>query len=51
MPGQAEDIVAIGNIPLKSTQGSALTIKDVADIENGQGYTTVLRLKMAAKWS
>lgn len=37
MPGQAEDIVAIGNIPLKSTQGSALTIKDVADIENGQG--------------
>ncbi|MDH1314868.1 CusA/CzcA family heavy metal efflux RND transporter [Shewanella xiamenensis] len=37
MPGQAEDIAAIGNIPLKSTQGSALTIKDVADIENGQG--------------
>jgi len=37
MPGQAEDIMAIGNIPLKSTQGSALTIKDVADIENGQG--------------
>jgi len=37
MPGQAEDIMAIGNIPLKSLQGSALTIKDVADIENGQG--------------
>jgi heavy metal efflux system protein len=40
LPGQAENIQAIGNIPLKSTQGSALTIKDVADIENGQGLRT-----------
>ncbi|OZB04450.1 MAG: CusA/CzcA family heavy metal efflux RND transporter [Idiomarina sp. 34-48-12] len=40
MPGQAEDIAAIGNIPLASTKGSALTIKDVADIENGQGLRT-----------
>lgn len=37
MPGQAEDMATIGNIPLKSTNGSALTIKDVAEIENGQG--------------
>lgn len=40
IPGQAEDIAAIGRIPLKSTKGSALTIKDVADIENGQGLRT-----------
>ena len=40
MPGQADDIAAIGRIPLKSTNGSALTIKDVADIENGQGLRT-----------
>ncbi len=40
MPGQVEDMAAIGDIPLKSTQGSALTIKDVADIENGQGLRT-----------
>lgn len=37
MPGQAEDMATIGNIPLKSANGSALTIKDVAEIENGQG--------------
>ncbi|MCU8015070.1 efflux RND transporter permease subunit [Shewanella oncorhynchi] len=37
MPGQAEDMATIGNIPLKSTNDSALTIKDVAEIENGQG--------------
>ena len=40
IPGQAEDIAAIGRIPLKSTKGSALTIEDVADIENGQGLRT-----------
>jgi len=40
IPGQAEDIATIGRIPLKSTNGSALTIKDVADIENGQGLRT-----------
>ena len=40
IPGQAEDIAAIGRIPLKSTNGSALTIQDVADVENGQGLRT-----------
>ena len=40
MPGQADDMAAIGRIPLKSTNGSALTIKDVADVENGQGLRT-----------
>lgn len=40
IPGQAEDIAAIGRIPLKSTNGSALTIKDIADVENGQGLRT-----------
>lgn len=40
VPGQAQDFEAIGNIPLKTTSGSALTIKDVADIENGQGLRT-----------
>ena len=33
-------MAAIGRIPLKSTNGSALTIKDVADVENGQGLRT-----------
>ncbi|MFC0116460.1 efflux RND transporter permease subunit [Pseudoalteromonas xiamenensis] len=40
LPGQAENIEAIGNIVLKSSQGAALTIKDVADIENGHGLRT-----------
>ncbi|WP_348685615.1 efflux RND transporter permease subunit, partial [Rheinheimera aquimaris] len=40
MPGQAEDLAAIGAIPLKATDGSAVTIKDVADIENGHGLRT-----------
>ena len=40
IPGQAEDIAAIGRIPLKSINGSALTIQDVADVENGQGLRT-----------
>ncbi|WP_218352369.1 efflux RND transporter permease subunit [Alteromonas lipotrueiana] len=37
IPGQAEDTEAIGNIPVKSNQASALYIKDVAEIKNGQG--------------
>lgn len=40
IPGQVEDVSAIGNIPLQSKHGSALTIKDVADIENGKGLRT-----------
>ncbi len=40
MPGQAEDIAVIADIPLRSDKGAALTIKDVADIENGQGLRT-----------
>ncbi len=40
MPGQAEDIAVIADIPLRSDNGAALTIKDVADIENGQGLRT-----------
>ncbi|WP_213997615.1 CusA/CzcA family heavy metal efflux RND transporter [Arsukibacterium sp.] len=40
MPGQAEDIAIIADIPLRSDNGAALTIKDVADIENGQGLRT-----------
>jgi heavy metal efflux system protein len=40
MPGQVEDLQAIGNIPLISTMGSAVYIKDVANIENGQGLRT-----------
>lgn len=40
MPGQVEDMTAIGNIPLMTNQGSAVTVSDVADIENGQGLRT-----------
>ena len=40
LPGQAEDLAALGAIPLKATDGSAITIKDVADIENGHGLRT-----------
>lgn len=40
IPGQAQDMAAIGRIPLKSTNGSAVMISDVADIENGQGLRT-----------
>ncbi|MBB1319832.1 CusA/CzcA family heavy metal efflux RND transporter [Shewanella sp. SR43-4] len=37
IPGQAEDLQAIGNIPLKSIDGSPVRIKDVADIGDGKG--------------
>lgn len=40
VPGQVENVQAIGNIPLTSKDGSALYISDVADIENGQGLRT-----------
>ncbi|KKO45453.1 cation transporter [Arsukibacterium ikkense] len=40
IPGQAEDIAVIADIPLRSDNGATLTIKDVADIENGQGLRT-----------
>jgi cobalt-zinc-cadmium resistance protein CzcA len=33
-------MTAIGNIPLKSLDGSSIYIKDVADIENGKGLRT-----------
>ena len=40
LPGQVTDMTAIGNIPLKSLDGSSIYIKDVADIENGKGLRT-----------
>ena len=40
LPGQVADMTAIGNIPLKSVDGSSIYIKDVADIENGKGLRT-----------
>lgn len=40
LPGQVADMESIGNIPLKSVDGSSLYIKDVADIENGKGLRT-----------
>lgn len=40
MPGQVENLAAIGHIPLKSSQGSALMVKDVAEIGDGQGLRT-----------
>ena len=40
LPGQVTDMTAIGNIPLKSLDGSSIFIKDVADIENGKGLRT-----------
>jgi heavy metal efflux system protein len=40
MPGQVEDMQALGNIPLKSVNGSAVYIKDVANVENGKGLRT-----------
>jgi cobalt-zinc-cadmium resistance protein CzcA len=40
VPGQVSDLHAIGNIPLKSTHGAAVRIKDVADIGDGKGLRT-----------
>ncbi|MEP4892205.1 MAG: CusA/CzcA family heavy metal efflux RND transporter [Aliiglaciecola sp.] len=40
LPGQVADMEAVGNIPLKSVDGSSLYIKDIADIENGKGLRT-----------
>ena len=40
LPGQVADMDAVGNIPLKSIDGSSLYIKDAADIENGKGLRT-----------
>lgn len=40
VPGQAENLAAIGMIPLTEMDGSAIYIKDVADIQNGQGLRT-----------
>lgn len=40
VPGQTQHMAAIGQIPLQSTKGSAITISDVADIEHGQGLRT-----------
>tara|TARA_B110000211_G_scaffold234173_1_gene302729 strand:+ start:4173 stop:7331 length:3159 start_codon:yes stop_codon:yes gene_type:complete len=40
LPGQVANMDAIGNIPLKSFDGSSIYIKDVADIENGKGLRT-----------
>lgn len=40
MPGQVADMQALGNIPIKSVNGSAIYIKDVANIENGKGLRT-----------
>lgn len=40
LPGQIAGMDAVGNIPLKSVDGSSLYIKDVADIENGKGLRT-----------
>ncbi|MBB1469322.1 CusA/CzcA family heavy metal efflux RND transporter [Pseudoalteromonas sp. SG41-5] len=40
LPGQITGMDAVGNIPLKSIDGSSLYIKDVADIKNGKGLRT-----------
>ncbi|MEH6463341.1 MAG: CusA/CzcA family heavy metal efflux RND transporter [Shewanella psychromarinicola] len=40
VPGQVNDLHAIGNIPLKSTHGAAVRIKDVASIGDGKGLRT-----------
>ena len=40
VPGQAESMADIGMIPLTETNGSAVYVKDVADIQNGQGLRT-----------
>lgn len=40
MPGQVTSMQAVGEIVLKTHQGSAIYIKDVADIENGKGLRT-----------
>ncbi len=40
IPGQAADLDAVAHIPLKSTKGATLYIKDVADVQNGQGLRT-----------
>ncbi|UAA39069.1 CusA/CzcA family heavy metal efflux RND transporter [Paraneptunicella aestuarii] len=40
MPGQVTDLAAIGDIPLKHVDGSAVYVRDVAEIQNGQGLRT-----------
>jgi cobalt-zinc-cadmium resistance protein CzcA len=40
VPGQVEDVQDIGNIPLKSIDGSSVRIKDVASIGDGKGLRT-----------
>ena len=40
VPGQVESMQAVGEIVLKSQKGSAIYVKDVADIENGKGLRT-----------
>ncbi len=40
LPGQVESFDAIARIPLTSVDGSAITVGDVADIENGKGLRT-----------
>ncbi|MBT79995.1 MAG: CusA/CzcA family heavy metal efflux RND transporter [Alteromonadaceae bacterium] len=40
LPGQVESLDAVARIPLTSVDGSAITVGDVADIENGKGLRT-----------
>tara|TARA_R110000851_G_scaffold129525_2_gene262335 strand:- start:29853 stop:32996 length:3144 start_codon:yes stop_codon:yes gene_type:complete len=40
VPGQVEDVQDIGDIPLKSIDGSSVRIKDVASIGDGKGLRT-----------
>ncbi len=40
VPGQVESMQAVGDIVLKTHKGSAIYVKDVADIENGKGLRT-----------
>ncbi|MBR9790462.1 MAG: CusA/CzcA family heavy metal efflux RND transporter [Gammaproteobacteria bacterium] len=40
VPGQADNIEALEMIPLTETDGTAVYLKDVADIQNGQGLRT-----------
>lgn len=40
IPGQAEEIVEVGEIPVTSQDGAALRVKDVATVSEGQGLRT-----------